>query len=310
MAAYGAAGGDEAAGTHAAGAREAGGGHDGPPPGATGPRRPGHRGGPLGARASRPGDPLRGALPGTHSSGGAPAPSALLYRAAQLAGPAVLPVDPVAQGHAHPQRGGRRVGGRRAGAAAGPCGVELGDDQPDADQQQRHDRRGLAPRGAAVFADAGDADHSGALVRFRLGGDVLARRRLQAAGGAGSDGSLAQYGGGTCAGRDEAVMPSSDAGLNALIAQCRRVEAALAGSPDPSASVAMHRFVADMDARRIPPGMWSPLALSVLVMTGGLGVGIEVLSLVLRAVGSAWAAFALVAVCAGTALAFGWRSGW
>ncbi|KAG0924922.1 hypothetical protein G6F32_013734 [Rhizopus arrhizus] len=118
--AYGAAGGDEAAGTHAAGAREAGGGHDGPPPGATGPRRPGHRGGPLGARASRPGDPLRGALPGTHSSGGAPAPSALLYRAAQLAGPAVLPVDPVAQGHAHPQRGGRRVGGRRAGAAAGP----------------------------------------------------------------------------------------------------------------------------------------------------------------------------------------------
>ncbi|KAG1537127.1 hypothetical protein G6F50_014919 [Rhizopus delemar] len=120
MAAYGAAGGDEAAGTHAAGAREAGGGHDGPPPGATGPRRPGHRGGPLGARASRPGDPLRGALPGTHSSGGAPAPSALLYRAAQLAGPAVLPVDPVAQGHAHPQRGGRRVGGRRAGAAAGP----------------------------------------------------------------------------------------------------------------------------------------------------------------------------------------------
>ena len=98
-------------------------------------------------------------------------------------------------------------------------------------------------------------------------------------------------------------MPSSGAGLNALIAQCRRVEAALAGSPDPSASVAMHRFVADMDARRIPPGMWSPLALSVLVMTGGLGVGIEVLSLVLRAVGSAWAAFALVAVCAGTALA-------
>lgn len=98
-------------------------------------------------------------------------------------------------------------------------------------------------------------------------------------------------------------MPATGAGLNALIAQCRRVEAAMAGGQDPAASVAMHRFVADMDARRTPPGMWSPLALSVLVMTGGLGVGIEVLSLLLRAAGAAWAAFALVAVCAGTALA-------
>lgn len=94
-----------------------------------------------------------------------------------------------------------------------------------------------------------------------------------------------------------------DAGLNALIAQCRRVEAALAAGQDPAASAAMHRFVADMDARQTPPGMWSPLALSVLVMTGGLGVGIEVLSLLLRVAGAAWAAFALVLVCAGTALA-------
>lgn len=98
-------------------------------------------------------------------------------------------------------------------------------------------------------------------------------------------------------------MPSSGAGLNGLIAQCRRLEAALAGGADPAASAAMHRFVAEMDARRTPPGMWSPLALSVLVMTGGLGVGIEALSLLLRGAGAAWAAFALVAVCAGTALA-------
>jgi len=98
-------------------------------------------------------------------------------------------------------------------------------------------------------------------------------------------------------------MPASGAGLNALIAQCRRVEAALAGGVDPATSVAMHRFLADMDARRTPPGMWSPLALSVLVMTGGLGVGIEVLSLLLSVAGAAWAAFALVAVCAATALA-------
>lgn len=98
-------------------------------------------------------------------------------------------------------------------------------------------------------------------------------------------------------------MAAPGAGLAALIAQCRKVEAALAGSGDPAASTAMHRFVADMDARRVPPGMWSPLVLSVLVMTGGLGVGIEVLSLLLRSAGAALAAFALVAVCAGTALA-------
>ncbi|WP_417222837.1 hypothetical protein [Achromobacter spanius] len=105
-------------------------------------------------------------------------------------------------------------------------------------------------------------------------------------------------------------MPSSgdkpQAGLNKLIAQCRKVEAALSAlddRDDPVASSAMHRFVADMDARRAPPGMWSPLVLAVLVMTGGLGVGIEVLSLLLQSAGAAWAAFALVVVCAGTALA-------
>ncbi|QVQ25930.1 hypothetical protein [Achromobacter deleyi] len=97
-------------------------------------------------------------------------------------------------------------------------------------------------------------------------------------------------------------MPASGAGLNALIGQCRRLEAALAGDGDPAASAAMHRFVAEMDARPTPPGMWSPLVLAVLVMVGGLGVGIEVLSLLLSGVGSALAAFALVAVCAGTAL--------
>lgn len=120
------------------------------------------------------------------------------------------------------------------------------------------------------------------------------------------------------------MMPSSgdkpQAGLNKLIAQCRKVEAALSAlddrddpvassarqiddPDDPVASSAMHRFVADMDARRAPPGMWSPLVLAVLVMTGGLGVGIEVLSLLLQSAGAAWAAFALVVVCAGTALA-------
>ncbi|MGH8817627.1 MAG: hypothetical protein ACREX5_13620 [Achromobacter pestifer] len=98
-------------------------------------------------------------------------------------------------------------------------------------------------------------------------------------------------------------MRASGAGLNALIAQCRRLEAALAGETDPAVSAAMHRFVADMDAPRAPPGMWSPLALAVLVMAGGLGMGIEVLSLLLPTAGAAWAAFALVAVCAATALA-------
>lgn len=97
-------------------------------------------------------------------------------------------------------------------------------------------------------------------------------------------------------------MSDPAAGLNALIEQCRRLEAALARGEDPSASATMHRFVAEMDAGRAPPGTWSPLVLSVLVMTGGLGVGIELLSLLLRLVGPAMAAFTLVAVCAGTAL--------
>ncbi|WMD19888.1 hypothetical protein RAS12_25260 [Achromobacter seleniivolatilans] len=97
-------------------------------------------------------------------------------------------------------------------------------------------------------------------------------------------------------------MAESGAGVNGLIAQCRKLEAALAAEADPSASVAMHRFVADMDAKGTPPGMWSPLALSVLVMAGGLGVGIEVLSLLLPAVGAAMAAFSLVLICAATAL--------
>lgn len=98
------------------------------------------------------------------------------------------------------------------------------------------------------------------------------------------------------------MTPGPASGLNALIGQCRRLEAALASGDDPASSSAMHRFVAEMDAGRTPPGMWSPLVLAVLVMAGGLGVGIEVLSLLLRVAGSAMAAFALVVVCAGTAL--------
>ena len=35
----------------------------------------------------------------------------------------------------------------------------------------------------------------------------------------------------------------------------------------------MHRFVAEMDAHRAPPGMWSPLALAVLTMAGGWAWG-------------------------------------
>lgn len=99
-------------------------------------------------------------------------------------------------------------------------------------------------------------------------------------------------------------MAPSGPGLNALIAQCRRLEAALrdeAGAPDTSA--AMHRFVAEMDARAAPPGLWSPLALAVLTMVGGIGVGIGLLSLLLRPAGPALAAFALVLACAVTALA-------
>ncbi|MBO9327810.1 hypothetical protein A6B37_13135 [Achromobacter sp. HZ01] len=98
-------------------------------------------------------------------------------------------------------------------------------------------------------------------------------------------------------------MDRPAAGLNALIAQCRRLEAALSGREDPAASAAMHRFVEAMDAYRAPPGMWSPLALAVLVMTGGLGVGIGLLDLLLHGAGSALAAFALVLVCACMALA-------
>ncbi|MGE8689244.1 MAG: hypothetical protein ACN6PJ_19015 [Achromobacter sp.] len=98
-------------------------------------------------------------------------------------------------------------------------------------------------------------------------------------------------------------MDTPRAGLNALIAQCRKLEAALPGQDEARSSPAMHRFVEAMDARRAPPGMWSPLVLAVLVMAGGLGVGIGVLDLLLRDAGSALAAFALVLVCAGMALA-------
>ena len=45
--------------------------------------------------------------------GGAAAPSAVRRRAAGLAAAAVVPLDPVAQGHAHPQCAGRRAGRRR-----------------------------------------------------------------------------------------------------------------------------------------------------------------------------------------------------
>ena len=98
------------------------------------------------------------------------------------------------------------------------------------------------------------------------------------------------------------MTPAPASGLNALIEQCQRLEAALAAGKDPASSAAMHRFVAEMDDGRAPPGTWSPLVLSVLVMAGGLGVGIELLSLLLRFVGPAMAAFALVAVCTGAAL--------
>ena len=68
------------------------------------------------------------------------------------------------------------------------------------------------------------------------------------------------------------MTPEPASGLNALIDQCRKLEAALEAGNDPSSSAAMHRFVAHMDEGRTPPGMWSPLVLSVLVMAGGLGV--------------------------------------
>ena len=67
-------------------------------------------------------------------------------------------------------------------------------------------------------------------------------------------------------------MPASRRGLNALIAQCRRLEAELDGAGSRE-STAMHRFVAEMDAHRAPPGMWSPLALAVLTMAGGWAWG-------------------------------------
>ena len=49
-------------------------------------------------------------------------------------------------------------------------------------------------------------------------------------------------------------MPASRRGLNALIEQCRRLEAELDGAGSRE-STAMHRFVAEMDAHRAPPGM-------------------------------------------------------
>ena len=67
-------------------------------------------------------------------------------------------------------------------------------------------------------------------------------------------------------------MPASRRGLNALIEQCRRLEAELDGAGSRE-STAMHRFVAEMDAHRAPPGMWSPLALAVLTMAGGWAWG-------------------------------------
>lgn len=101
-------------------------------------------------------------------------------------------------------------------------------------------------------------------------------------------------------------MAPSGPGLNALIAQCRRLEAALrqdgGQASAPEASAAMHRFVAAMDARAAPPGLWSPLALAVLTMVGGIGVGIGLLSLLLRPAGPALAALALVLACVVTAL--------
>ena len=45
-------------------------------------------------------------------------------------------------------------------------------------------------------------------------------------------------------------MDTRRAGLNALIAQCRKLEDALPGQDDSPASAAMHRFVAAVDARR------------------------------------------------------------
>ena len=78
------------------------------------------------------------------------------------------------------------------------------------------------------------------------------------------------------------------AGLNALIAQCRKLEAALPGQDEPSGSAAMHRFVDAMDARRTPPGMWSPLVLAVLVMSGGLGVAFILCAWVLLPGVSGW----------------------
>ena len=82
---------------------------------------------------------------------------------------------------------------------------QFGDHQSHAAQQQRHDRRGLAPRRAALLGAAGHAHPAGAPVGFRLGGDVLARGCLPAGGGAGGDGGPARHGGRTRAGRGEVL---------------------------------------------------------------------------------------------------------
>jgi len=69
------------------------------------------------------------------------------------------------------------------------------------------------------------------------------------------------------------MTPAPASGLNALIGQCQRLEAALNAGKDPGTAASMHRFVAEMEAEegRAPPGTWSPLVLSVLVMAGSPG---------------------------------------
>ena len=173
-----------------------------------------------------------------------------------------------------------------------------GDHQSHAAQQQRHDRRGLAPRRAALRSGPCASCRCACRVsaRWRCTGARMpsgrrrCRRRWR---------PCAPRWPNTRRARRGPDMPASRRGLNALIEQCRRLEAELDGAGSRE-STAMHRFVAEMDAHRAPPGM-------VAAGAGGaddggrVGVGLGLLSL-LPLVGAAAAAFALVLACAATAL--------
>ena len=94
--------------------------------------------------------------------------------------------------------------------------------------------------------------------------------------------------------------------MELLIEQCQVLESVLQrfdGRLAPAAPLALHQFFIAMQGASGPLGVWSVLALSLLIVTGGLGLGIGVTNLLVRYAGSpALAAAALMLICALVAL--------